>query len=87
MNWGIVAAGCSLFGVVCTLLMGAYNSGKFTERLNNNDKRADKHERRLDGHDQAIGELDVKVGQFDKWTEGYNAASRVSVSREPNPIL
>lgn len=87
MNWAAVAAIASLIGVLVTIVVGAYNSGQVTQKLDNNIADTRAHAERLDDHGERIGGLDVKVGKLEEWKEGYNAASRVSVSRDPNPIL
>lgn len=87
MSWDAVAATASTAGVVVTVLVGVYNSGKVRQKLDDNNRRTSENTRKLEDHEGRIRRHDVKIGKFEEWKDGYNAASRVSVSRDPNPIL
>lgn len=78
MNWTVVAAVSSMFGVLCTVIGVAYISGRVTKQVESNTLDISKHDVRLDGHDDKLNEHDVELGKLHEWKNGYNAAARIS---------
>lgn len=89
MNWSAVAAIGSLIGVVVTIVSVAYMSGQFTQQIKDGKAKEKEHDERFDKHDakfdQVASKLEdhgEKIGRLQEWKNGFNAAARVSGSKE-----
>lgn len=82
MNWSAIAAVCSLFGVVATIVGVAFTSGRLTEKIRENKEKVDGHGVLLVEHGSRLNDHDVELAKLNEWKNGYNAAARVSGKQE-----
>lgn len=77
MNWEMVAAVCSVLGILTTIVCVAFISGKLTQQISDNRKMLEEHDKTLIDHADRLSEHDVKLGRLQEWKDGYNAAARI----------
>lgn len=82
MNWSAVAAIGSLIGVVVTIVSVAYMSGQFTQQIKDSKDKATEHSVTLKEHAEKLEDHGEKIGRLQEWKNGFNAAARVSGSKE-----
>jgi len=82
MNWGAAAVVLSFATLLATIIGAAYTHGKLTQRVDQSEEKIKGHDEILRGHDERLADHDVALGRFSEWKEGFNAASRVSATRE-----
>lgn len=70
MNWSAVAAIVSLIGLIATSWGIAYTSGRFTQRIEGVEEKADAHTVRLDAHDTRLNVHDSRLSAIDEWKSG-----------------
>lgn len=82
MNWGAISVGISALTLLATVIAASYTHGKLTQRVEQNSADiSDISEIQAD-HGKRLNEHDVALGRLKEWKEGFNAASRVSGSKE-----
>ena len=76
MNWGAVAAICSLCGVLATIVSMIYLGATFAQKLRDNMERTDDHGVRLNKHSDILNNHEVRIAQRESWHEGYVFGAR-----------
>lgn len=78
MNWALIAALFSLFGMIATIVGVAYTSGQVTQKVHEHGERFRIVDERLEDHAEKIGMQDVKIGRLEEWKSGLNTGARLS---------
>jgi hypothetical protein len=78
MNWSLIAALFSLFGVIATIVGVAYTSGQFSQRVHASEEQNKLHAIRLDEHAKQLSSHDVKLGRIEEWKSGLSTGARLS---------
>jgi hypothetical protein len=67
-NWSAVAAICSMIGVVVTIAVGAYQSGKLSQKICDHDEKFTEQAKtntyineKISEHDRNIARLDGRI--------------------------
>lgn len=82
MNWAALAAFGSLFGVIASALTAAFVYGKLTAEVTNNKADTRAHSETLEKHAEKLEDHGEKIGRLQEWKNGFNAAARVSGTKE-----
>jgi hypothetical protein len=82
LNWAALAAFGSLFGVVVTIVSVAYMSGQFTQQIKDGAAKTADHAATLEKHAEKLEVHGGKIERLTEWKDGFNAAARVSGSKE-----
>lgn len=82
MNWEMVAAVCSVLGILTTVVCVAFVSGKLTQQISDNRKLLEEHDKTLLDHGDRLSDHDVELAKLNEWKNGYNAAAAISGKRE-----
>lgn len=82
MNWAALAAFGSLFGVIASGLTAAYVYGKLTQQVTDGRDKANEQSVTLKEHSDKLEDHGEKIGRLQEWKNGFNAAARVSGTKE-----
>jgi hypothetical protein len=78
MHWDAIAAACSMFGILATIIGVAYTSGRMTEKLRESREKIEEHSIALKEHAGRLDEHALSIDRLQQWREGFNAAANVS---------
>lgn len=78
INWAATAAIAAMVGILTTIVAAAFAGGKFVERIQAVEERADGHESIQKEHSQLLGEHSLQIDRLEQWRTGFNAAANLS---------
>jgi hypothetical protein len=82
MNWAALAAITSALGVLASFAVAAYVYGALTQQVKDGKEKAGEHSVTLKEHADKLEDHSEKIGRLQEWKNGFNAAARVSGTKE-----
>lgn len=82
MNWEMVAAICSVLGILTTIICVAFITGRLTQQISDNRRMLEEHDVRLSAHSDKLNEHDVELAKLNAWKDGYNSAAATAQKRD-----
>ena len=83
MNWPALAAICSIFTALVTMLGVAYTYGALTTTVKDQAGRLEQHSARLDKQAETINDHDVKIGRINEWKDGLKLGAALHHKEQP----